>query len=85
VVWVLKHYYNVVWVLKHYYNVVWVLKHYYILLRYGFFIDSVFCVCMCVCVCVCDDVTYLVGNNNSSITNCILYLTKKSNQSEDGS
>ena len=27
----------------------------------------------------------LVGNNNSTITNCIFYLTKKSNQSEDGS
>jgi len=27
----------------------------------------------------------LVGNNNSSIANCIFYLTKKSNQPEDGS
>jgi len=27
----------------------------------------------------------LVGNNNNSIANCILYLTKKSNQPEDGS
>jgi hypothetical protein len=27
----------------------------------------------------------LVGNNNSSIGNCILYITKKSNQPEDGS
>ena len=26
----------------------------------------------------------IVGNNNSSIANCILYLTKKSNQPEDG-
>jgi len=27
----------------------------------------------------------LVDNNNNSIANCILYLTKKSNQPEDGS
>jgi hypothetical protein len=27
----------------------------------------------------------LVGNFNNSITNCIFYLTKKSNQTEDGS
>jgi len=27
----------------------------------------------------------LVGNNNNSIANCIFYLTKKSNQPEDGS
>ena len=27
----------------------------------------------------------LVGNDNNSIANCIFYLTKKSNQSEDGS
>jgi hypothetical protein len=27
----------------------------------------------------------LVGNNNSNIANCTLYLTKKSNQPEDGS
>ena len=27
----------------------------------------------------------LVGNNNNSIANCIFYLTKKSNQAEDGS
>jgi len=27
----------------------------------------------------------LVGNNNNSIANCILYLTKKSNHPEDGS
>jgi len=26
----------------------------------------------------------LVGNKNSSIANCIVYLTKKSNQPEDG-
>ena len=26
----------------------------------------------------------LVGNNNSSTANCISYLTKKSNQPEDG-
>jgi len=26
----------------------------------------------------------LVGNNNNSIANCIFYLTKKSNQPEDG-
>ena len=25
----------------------------------------------------------LVGNNNNSITNCMFYLTKKSNQPED--
>jgi len=27
----------------------------------------------------------LVGNNNNNIANCIFYLTKKSNQHEDGS
>ena len=27
----------------------------------------------------------LAGNNNNSIANCIFYLTKKSNQPEDGS
>ena len=27
----------------------------------------------------------LVGNKNNSIANCIFYLTKKSNQPEDGS
>jgi len=27
----------------------------------------------------------LVGNNNNSMANCIFYLTKKSNQPEDGS
>jgi len=27
----------------------------------------------------------LVGNNNNNIANCIFYLTKKSNQPEDGS
>jgi hypothetical protein len=27
----------------------------------------------------------LVGNENNSISNCIFYLTKKSNQTEDGS
>ena len=27
----------------------------------------------------------LVGNDNNSIANCIFYLTKKSNQPEDGS
>ena len=27
----------------------------------------------------------LVGNNNNSIADCIFYLTKKSNQPEDGS
>jgi len=27
----------------------------------------------------------LVGNNNNSIANCMFYLTKKSNQPEDGS
>ena len=27
----------------------------------------------------------LVGNNNNSSANCIFYLTKKSNQLEDGS
>ena len=27
----------------------------------------------------------LVGNNNNSIAKCIFYLTKKSNQPEDGS
>jgi len=27
----------------------------------------------------------LVGNNNNSNANCIFYLTKKSNQPEDGS
>jgi len=27
----------------------------------------------------------LVRNNNNNIANCILYLTKKSNQPEDGS
>jgi len=27
----------------------------------------------------------IVGNNNNSIINCIFYLTKKSNQPEDGS
>ena len=26
-----------------------------------------------------------VGNNNNSIANCTFYLTKKSNQPEDGS
>jgi len=26
----------------------------------------------------------LVGNNNNSIANCTFYLTKKSNQPEDG-
>jgi len=26
----------------------------------------------------------LFGNNNNSIANCILYLTKKMNQPEDG-
>jgi len=26
-----------------------------------------------------------VGNNNNSIANCIFYVTKKSNQREDGS
>jgi hypothetical protein len=26
----------------------------------------------------------IVGNNNNSIANCIFYLTKKSNQPEDG-
>jgi len=30
-------------------------------------------------------IRYLVGNNNNSIANCIVYLTKKSNQPEDGS
>jgi len=27
----------------------------------------------------------LVGNNNNNIANCIFYLTKKSNEPEDGS
>ena len=27
----------------------------------------------------------LIDNNNNSIANCIFYLTKKSNQPEDGS
>jgi len=27
----------------------------------------------------------LVGNNDNGIANCIFYLTKKSNQPEDGS
>jgi hypothetical protein len=27
----------------------------------------------------------LAGNNSNSIGNCVLYLTKKSNQPEDGS
>ena len=27
----------------------------------------------------------LVGNNNNSTANCIFYLTKESNQPEDGS
>ena len=27
----------------------------------------------------------LIGNKNNSIANCIFYLTKKSNQPEDGS
>ena len=27
----------------------------------------------------------LVGNNNNNIANCTFYLTKKSNQPEDGS
>ena len=27
----------------------------------------------------------LVGNNNNGIANCIFYLTKESNQPEDGS
>ena len=27
----------------------------------------------------------LVGNNNNSAGNCVFYLTKKSNQPEDGS
>jgi hypothetical protein len=27
----------------------------------------------------------LVGNNNNNIANCIFYLTKKSNQPDDGS
>ena len=27
----------------------------------------------------------LEGNNNNSIANCVFYLTKKSNQPEDGS
>ena len=31
------------------------------------------------------DIRVLVGNNNNSIVNCTFYLTKKSNQTEDGS
>jgi len=30
-------------------------------------------------------IRYLVGNNNNSIANYIYFLTKKSNQPEDGS
>jgi hypothetical protein len=30
-------------------------------------------------------IRYLVGNNNNGIVNCIFYLTKESNQPEDGS
>ena len=30
-------------------------------------------------------IRHLVSNNNNSIANCILYLSKKSNKTEDGS
>ena len=38
--------------------------------------------------CVCGffiDVVFFVGKNNNGVAECIFYLTKKSNQPEDGS
>ena len=34
---------------------------------------------------LCYVIRDLVGNNNSSVNNCIFYLIKKSNKPEDGS
>jgi len=31
------------------------------------------------------EVHYIGNNNNNNIANCVFYLTKKSNQPEDGS